>query len=100
MEIKQKKKKASLSKWAADIDMSRSTLEDLMEQGYNLVTWRTSPGACNKCRKLNNKKWYAKDFILQLLHDAPIYERSHVNCRCELLVTGPKLPPISIDALS
>lgn len=35
--------------------------------------WHTEPGACEKCRALDNQKFYSKD---------EVPEKPHPNCKC------------------
>ena len=82
---------------AANQDQTLPVLQDLLKAGYTLVTWQSSRGVKDVCRTLNRRRWNLKDFIRGLSHDAPIFEKSHVNCRCSILVTGPKKEKIILD---
>jgi hypothetical protein len=93
---------------AAPKDISLPILQDLLNQGYDKVTWNTNAGAVDSaCLTLNNESWPLADFLQGLLHEAPIYEArqvagatagSHVGCHCVLRVTGPDLPDVMVNA--
>jgi len=90
LEAKRRKRKALKRKLAAPlVDETLPILQDLLSNGYSTVTWKTFPGACVLCRRLNRHKWKLKDFINNLRHSAPLFEHGHVNDRCEIEVTGP-----------
>lgn len=83
---------AQLTKEAAPQDGSRPELERLRDEGYTTVTWRKNDTAEDvPCVDLDGKQWPINEFIEGLLHDAPIFEKSHVGCRCSLVVSGPNL---------
>lgn len=72
-------------------DDSETILRRLLKQGYHTVTWISSDSDYAKvdgCNALNNKQWALSDFLLGLEHEAPIFEKSHVQCQCRIRVTG------------
>ena len=60
-------------------DMSLPTLESLLDEGYNRVTFVAHSRACKFCKKLNGKTWTLDRFITNLYYSAPLFEHSHVN---------------------
>jgi len=71
---------------AANKDDSLIVLQELLNSGYTEVTWVYDGFKCPKCRSLDGKKWKLADFIKNLQYEAPIFEKSHVNCGCKLIV--------------
>jgi len=81
-------------------DVSREQLETLYGGGYVQVTWKRSPNAVDsKCVGLDGHIWSVDDFLRETQHDAPIYSKSHVGCRCSLIIDGENLDPVEIFAL-
>jgi len=79
-------------------DLSRPILENLLQQGYDTVTWDSGTSVCPICRELHNQKWSLADFLTGLLHDAPIAEKSHPNDKsCFVIIQGPGLQSIRVD---
>jgi len=72
----------------ANTDDSLRYLSSLLRKGFNKVTWRTTEPYCDTCSDLDGEEWSLKDFISDLEHKAPIFEHSHVNCDCELVVSN------------
>ena len=80
-------------------DMSRPVLEELLNQGYSVVQWNAGPSEHGACLELDNQKWALPDFLSGLMHDAPIFERSHPgDTSCTLIVSGDGLPNIQVDS--
>jgi hypothetical protein len=71
---------------AANQDMSLSVLQELLDNGFDEVEWVGNEYECAQCQNLNGTKYSLADFISNLQHAAPIFEKSHVNCRCYLIV--------------
>jgi hypothetical protein len=71
----------------AEQDVSLKDLNDLLANGFDEVewVWESRDRTC-KCSELNGLKWTLSDFITNLRHDAPIFEHSHVNCHCHIIV--------------
>jgi hypothetical protein len=67
-------------------DESLSILQDLLNQGFTDVVWIYNSYKCPKCRSLDGKKWKLKDFIANLKYEAPIFEKSHIGCKCLIAV--------------
>lgn len=67
-------------------DESLPTFEDLLQQGYNRVTFVAHPNACKFCKRKNGKTWSLSNFIKGLNYEAPIFERSHVNAMSKMKV--------------
>lgn len=73
-------------------DMSKVTLEMLRNEGYEIVTWESSPTSLDMaCAMLDGEQWNIDDFISGLSYNAPIFEKSHVGCKCRLIVSGKNL---------
>lgn len=70
---------------AANQDMSLSVLQELLDNGFDSVEWVSEDG-CNTCSNLNGTKYSLADFISNLQYAAPIFEHSHVNCKCYLII--------------
>ena len=88
-----------LSIFAADHPQDESTqkLKDAQTLGYTTVEWHAGSGSCEKCKSHDLHTWTIADFLANLSHDAPVFERSHVGCRsCHLIVTGPEMEPIQV----
>lgn len=80
-------------------DMSTNTLQDLLEQGYNMVTFVAHPNACNYCKGINGKTKSLAQHLQSLQFDAPLFEMSHVNSMSELKIwdkTG-ELPDVFVN---
>ena len=81
----------------ANQDESLDKLKSLLKQGYSKVKWQCTEPYCDKCRDLDEEEWTLVKFIDDLDYDAPIFEHSHVNCDCEIIVSGKGLPDITLD---
>lgn len=80
-------------------DESRPTLESLLSEGYDTVIWDASNSMHGICREVHDQQWALEDFISGLEHDAPIFEKTHPgDANCFLVVTGPDLPPVTVDS--
>ena len=80
-------------------DVSRPILDELLGQGYVETRWRTSAGAVDvPCLSKNNDTEPLDAFLSGLMHDAPIFEKTHVGCHCGVEVTGPDLPTVFVTA--
>jgi len=80
-------------------DESRPVLEQLMNEGYDTVTWDSSNSKHSVCRELNNQQWNLQDFLSGLQYDAPIFEKTHPgDVNCFLIVTGPNLPLVNVNS--
>ena len=71
---------------AVNTDMSLQTLQELLDNGFDEVKWVGNEDECQQCQYLNGTKWTLEEFLSNLRHEAPIFEKSHVNCRCYLIV--------------
>lgn len=71
---------------AANIDMSLAPLQELLYNGFDEVEWVGNEDECQQCQHLNGNKWTLEEFLSNLRYEAPIFEKSHVNCRCYLIV--------------
>jgi len=69
-------------------DKSLEYLQELLDQGFKYVKWISSDEPCEICQSLNGEEWDLEDFISNLEHEAPIFEHSHVNCRCHIEVSN------------
>lgn len=80
-------------------DVSLPVMEDLKEQGYNMITLVAWSGACAYCKKKNGKTISLSRWLNQLQHEAPVFEAFHVNSQSELKVwdkTG-ELPDVFVN---
>jgi hypothetical protein len=90
--------KHSIKKVAAREDLTLPVLERLLNDGYQLVTWDSGRSQHSKCLDLDKQVWTLLDFTSNLLHSAPLAERSHPNdANCTLLVSGEGLPTVRVD---
>lgn len=93
-----------LSLFAAPQDVSLPVLEELLREGYTEGRWVKSPSATDdKCIFMDTQSWSLEEFLegpggYGLQHAAPFYERTHVGCHCTLVVTGPGLPEVVVNA--
>lgn len=84
-------KKEELRRQALDWppqDQSLSVLEELARRGYSEVRWSAPNAMCFTCRDLHEQVWPLDEFIWFTKHSAPIFSKSHVGCRCFLVVSG------------
>ena len=80
-------KDTGINKTAVRIDMSTDVLQGLLCEGYNRVTWHSNPDAEDDvCKALDGTVWTLSEFLENLNYNAPLYEKSHVACLCEILV--------------
>jgi len=81
-------------------DVSLARLETLLNEGYVNVTWQKSASPDEVCRLLHGQRWKLAEFISGLEHEAPIFEVSHVNCRCTVVVrhANRRMPPMRVKA--
>ena len=80
-------------------DVSLPVFEDLLNQGYNMITLVAWSGACNYCKQRNGKTMSLSNWLSQLQHEAPVFEAFHVNSQSELKVwdkTG-QLPDVYVN---
>lgn len=80
-------------------DISLPVFEDLLEQGYNMITLVAWSGACTVCKKKNGKTMSLSGWLNQLQHSAPIFEAFHVNSQSELKVwdKNGELPDVFVN---
>lgn len=80
-------------------DVSLPILQDLLGQGYDTTTWQTNAGATDApCISKNGDVQPLADFVANLFHEAPFFEKTHVGCKCGVKVTGPGLPDVFVTA--
>ena len=80
-------------------DMTGPVLQNLMQSGYNQVTWNSNGTHHGQCRDLNRQTWALDDFLATTEYDAPLFSRSHPgDVSCTLTVSGPGLPPVEVDS--
>lgn len=72
----------------APTDESLAQLEELQSRGYAQVEWESPNAQCFRCNDLHKQVWLINEFIAQTHHDAPMFSKSHVGCKCFLRVTG------------
>jgi len=96
--------KFKLSLLGAPQDVSLQTFEELQGQGYDKVDWHTSPSAKDApCLVVGGESWPMDEFLMGpggggLQHAAPMYERTHVGCNCTVVVSGPGLSDVVVNA--
>ena len=80
-------------------DVSLPVFQDLLEQGYNMVTFVAYPGACAFCKGINGKTKPLAQHLQSLQHDAPLFEIAHVNSQSELKVwdKNGELPDVFVN---
>jgi hypothetical protein len=80
-------------------DVSLPILEGLLAEGYDQTRWRTSAGATDSpCLVKNGDVQDLPSFVQGLMYEAPIFEKTHVGCKCGVEVTGPELPDVFVTA--
>lgn len=95
---KRYKIRTTTSEWPHQ-DISTSTFEELLDQGYNMATFVAYPNACKFCQKLNGKTWTLQNFLDTTEYDAPIFSHSHVNAFSEIKVwdKNGELPDVYVN---
>lgn len=84
---------------AAPQDVSLPILRSLFAKGYRKTKWRTNAGATDApCISKDGDEQGLSSFISGLQHAAPIYEKTHVGCRCVIEVSGPNKPQVVVSA--
>jgi hypothetical protein len=84
---------------AAAQDVSLPIFQDLLRKGYTDTKWQTNAGATDvECISKDLDALPLKDFLYGLAHNAPIYEKTHIGCRCSVLVTGAGKPDVIVTA--
>jgi len=84
---------------AAPQDVSLPILEDLISQGYATCIWNTSASATDAdCIERNGNQYTLEELTTGLMHDAPIYEQTHVGCHCSLSCEGDGLEQVVVSA--
>ncbi len=84
---------------AVSQDVSLPVFQDLLTQGYDNTTWQTSPSATDgQCIAKNGDQDSLENFIATTQYDAPIYSKTHPVCNCNVLVQGPGLPDVIVNA--
>ena len=80
-------------------DESTSVLENLLEQGYNMVTFVAHSNACAFCKGINGKTKPLAQHLQSLQYDAPLFEMSHVNSLSELKIwdKNGELPDVFVN---
>lgn len=86
--------KRLLFKQAAYQDASLGELLSLLDRGYKRVRWQKSATADAICQALHGRRWPLEEFVSGLEHDAPLFEQSHVNCKCSVAVSGVASPVV------
>lgn len=69
-------------------DMSTEVLMNAVQAGYTHAIWNLHElhPETDVCDTLHGKVFRLEDLVLGLQHNAPIFEKSHPNCICWLLV--------------
>lgn len=84
---------------AAPQDVSLPIFRSLKSKGYTGTVWHTNAGATDPpCLAKNNDKQDLNSFLFGLQHAAPIYEKTHVGCKCTIEVTGTGKPSVMVNA--
>jgi len=80
-------------------DMTGPILSDLLNNGYNQVTWNSNGSTHSTCLNLDRQTWGLRDFLNTTEYDAPLFSRSHPGDQsCTLTVSGPDLPVVDVDS--
>ena len=80
-------------------DMSRPLLEKLQTDGYTDCIWNSGDSEHSVCLELHDQVWNIEDFLSGLVHDAPLFEKSHPgDTNCGVIVRGPDLPDVFVDS--
>jgi hypothetical protein len=80
-------------------DETRRELQRLMTDGYTTLTWIAGNQACQKCKDaaMDYVDVSIEDFISGLEFNAPMFEKTHVDCKsCHLLIKGDDVPMIRL----
>lgn len=72
---------------SAPVEITMPLLKELLRTGYDTVQFLAQRDACEKCWRLNNKKFPLKEFIYKAKFSAPIYTLTHPGCNCFIKVT-------------
>lgn len=80
-------------------DVSTPVVQDLLDQGYNMVTFVAHPNACAHCKGINGKTKPLAQHLQSLQYDAPLFEMAHVNSQSELKIwdKNGELPDIYVN---
>ena len=80
-------------------DQSMPALEQLLEQGYDMVTFEARAVACPLCQQMNGTTWTLQEFLDTTEYVAPIFFHLHVNCLDEVRVWSSNfsLPTVYVD---
>jgi len=81
---------------AAETDMSLYELQNALDDGFDTVEWIWDEFDYDICYDLDKQTWSLEDFIADLNYEAPIFEKSHVNCQCSIRVSNSKTGEIKI----
>lgn len=83
-------------------DLCRPILQSLLAKGYDTVEWDSGASVHDVCVALHGQRWDLSQFLSGLVHDAPLFERSHPgdkNCSLVIYSRGtPNLPPMRVDS--
>jgi len=86
-----------MAKEAVNTEVSLFDLQMLLDQGYTTTRWIASFDPCEICQAMAGQEWNLREVIDSTQYFAPLFCRSHPNCRCEFEVTGPGLPPVRVN---
>jgi hypothetical protein len=90
--------KHSIHKIAVETEVSLPTFNRLLNDGYTIAIWKTTnPVPCMRCQDLEAQQFNFADFVNSTTHDAPIFSKSHPNCKCVIICTGDGLPTLQIN---
>ncbi len=80
-------------------DISLPIFRSLKSKGYNSTRWHTNAGATDvPCLSKDGDVQDLNSFLFGLQHAAPIYEKTHVGCKCTIEVTAPGKPTVMVNA--
>lgn len=84
---------------AAPQDVSLPIFRSLKAKGYTDTIWHTNAGATDPpCLSKNGDRQDLSSFLFGLQHAAPIYEKTHVGCKCTIEVVGTGKPSVMVNA--
>jgi hypothetical protein len=84
---------------AAPQDVSLPIFRSLKAKGYKSTRWHTNAGATDvPCLSKDGDVQDLNSFLFGLQHAAPIYEKTHVGCKCTIEVTAKGKPSVMVNA--
>jgi len=82
---------------ACPVEETIPVLEDLRDDGYEIIIFRAVGGACPICRSHEGEEFTIDEVIDDAEHDAAIYTITHPGCKCQLIAMGEDKPNVRIN---